>query len=62
MDRNGDEPLRDEAAKRDDWRGEEGEAARPEAGGGTLPASEDNDEAMKDGGGGGPRTEIRPPD
>ena len=60
-----DEPLKDEAAARKNWRGEE-PAPRPEAPGHTLPASEDEDERMGGGAGGeaptGPPGTIRPPD
>ena len=59
-----DEPLKEEAAKRSEWRGDEADAARPEPGGGTLPASEDEDERMKGGDGGGSLSPgaISPPD
>jgi hypothetical protein len=43
-----DEPLKDEAAKRGDWRGEGGPRPVPHADGYTLPASEDEDERGAD--------------
>ena len=59
--------LKDEAAARKEWRGDESEAPKPETRGHSLPASEDEDEKM--GGGGssgeapvGPPGTIRPPD
>ncbi|HWH17642.1 MAG TPA: hypothetical protein VNT77_04790 [Allosphingosinicella sp.] len=58
---NRDEPLKGEAAKRAEWRGEDGERARPEGGGGTLPASEDDDERMEGGDGGRGGFGIVPP-
>jgi hypothetical protein len=61
-----DEPLKDEAAAREKWRGSE-EPARPEGSGNSLPASEDEDERMGSGSGEGsapvgPPGTIRPPD
>ena len=58
-----DQPLKDEAAAREEWRGSE-PPAKPEASGHTLPASEDQDEEA---GGGAdaqanPLSTIRPPD
>jgi hypothetical protein len=65
MEDEPDQPLKDEAAARKDWRGEE-PAPKPEAPGHTLPASDDEDERMGGGGGGdaptGPPGTIRPPD
>jgi hypothetical protein len=65
MDDDHDQPLKDEAAARSEWRGEE-LRPKPEAPGHTLPASEDDDERMGSGGGGdaptGPPGTIRPPD
>ncbi len=65
MNDDDDQPLKDEAAAREKWRGTE-EAPKPEAPGHTLPASEDEDERMGSGGGGdaqaGPPGTIRPPD
>ncbi len=63
-----DQPwLKDEAAARKDWRGEDGDEPRPETRGHTLPASEDEDERAGGGGGSGdapsgPPGTIRPPD
>jgi hypothetical protein len=64
MAEDGKRPLQDEAAAREEWRGSD-EPARPE--GGSLPASEDEDERMGGGAGGdtaptGPPGTIRPPD
>ncbi len=60
------QPLRREAEKRKEWRGDDGNAGRPESGGGTLPASEDDDERMKSGSrgssGSNPLRTILPPD
>ncbi|HZG08032.1 MAG TPA: hypothetical protein VEZ70_03530 [Allosphingosinicella sp.] len=60
-----DEPLKDEAAAREKWRGSE-PPARPEGSGNSLPASEDEDERMGGGSDGsapvGPPGTIRPPD
>lgn len=61
MDANRDEPLKDEAAKRGEWRGDERERPRPEAPGHSLPASEDEDERLG-GGPGAPGPTITPPD
>jgi hypothetical protein len=65
MEDDPDQPLKDEAAARKEWRGEE-PPARPEAPGHTLPASEDEDERSGGGGSGeaptGPPGTIRPPD
>jgi len=47
-----DQPLKDEAAARKDWRGDE-DGEKPQAPGHTLPASEDEDERMGGGSGGG---------
>lgn len=63
----GEQPwLKDEAAARKDWRGGDGEAPKPETRGHTLPASEDEDETMGDGGAGdaqvGPPGTQSPPD
>ena len=59
-------PLEDEAAKRSEWRGDEGGAPLPDAGGHSLPANEDEDERLKDGDGpddaAGPLTVAPPPD
>jgi hypothetical protein len=61
-----DEPLKDEAARRSEWRGDEEDKARPEPGGGTLPASEDDDERAGSGSSDGPSSggigTIFPPD
>ncbi len=60
-----DEPLKDEAAARENWRGS-GDPPRPEGGNHSLPASEDEDERMGGGGGGnapaGPPGTVSPPD
>jgi hypothetical protein len=60
-----DQPLKDEAAARKKWRGDD-EQPKPEAAGHTRPASEDEDERMGSGSGGdaptGPPGTIRPPD
>lgn len=65
MNEDKDQPLKDEAAARKDWRGDEEDEA-PRAPGHSLPASEDQDERMGSGGGGdapsGPPGTIRPPD
>ena len=65
MEDDVDQPLKDEAAARAEWRGEE-PAPKPEGSGHTLPASEDEDERMGSGGRGeaptGPPGTIRPPD
>ncbi|MFN3388855.1 MAG: hypothetical protein ACK40O_07960 [Allosphingosinicella sp.] len=63
----GEQPwLRDEAKARKDWRGEEGEAPKPETSGHSLPASEDRDETMAAGDSGqskvGPPGTVPPPD
>jgi hypothetical protein len=57
MEDNPDEPLKNEAAARKEWRGEE-PAPKPEAPGHTLPASEDEDERM---GGGSSDASTAPP-
>lgn len=57
-----DEPLKEEAAKRPDWRSD---SATPRAGGGnhTLPASEEDQLPGEDEAGGrSPLTTIAPPD
>ena len=51
-----EEPLKDEAQRRDEWRGGE-TRLRGDEGSGTLPASEDDDEAL----GGGGRDEVAHP-
>jgi hypothetical protein len=56
-----DRPLRKEAAKRAEWRGTDSGSPTPQAEGHTLPASEDNDEAMK-ADGGIAQQKISPPD
>ena len=60
-----DQPLKDEAAARKEWRGED-DGAVPKAPGHSLPASEDADERMGGKAGGdapsGPPGTIRPPD
>ena len=65
MEEDLDQPLKDEAAARKEWRGEE-PPPKPEGSGHTLPASEDEDERMGSGGEGdaptGPPGTIRPPD
>jgi hypothetical protein len=65
MEDEPDQPLKDEAAARKEWRGEE-PAPKPVAPGHTLPASDDEDERMGGGGGGDAPTgapgTIRPPD
>ena len=59
-------PLEDEAAKRAEWRGDKGGTAPPDTGGHSLPASEDEDERLKEGDGYdddvGPLTIAPPPD
>lgn len=64
MQDDSDQPLKDEAAAREKWRGTD-EAPVPDAPGHTLPASEDKDEQLGSGGGdapGEPPGTIRPPD
>ncbi len=64
MDEDEDQPLKDEAAAREEWRGEE-PRPKPQSPGHTLPASDDEDERMGTGGGDaptGPPGTIRPPD
>jgi hypothetical protein len=64
MQDEADQPLKDEAAARGKWRGEE-PAPKPEAPGHTLPASEDEDERMGSGSADSstsPLGTIRPPD
>ena len=57
---NGEQPwLKDEAAAREEWRGKEREAPKPETGGHTLPASEDRDETP--GGGDSGEAKVGPP-
>jgi len=43
MAKDDNEPLKDEAAKREEWRGEEGEPAKAPWGGQTSPAREGAD-------------------
>ena len=62
--RNEDEPLRDEARAREEWRGGDTQLPPADGGGHCLPASEDDDEASGQRAGdpqGHPRT-IAPPD
>ena len=61
-----DRPLKDEAAKRHEWRRADGDPPRPEGGGNSLPASEDEDERAKSEdvpeSAAGPLTVAPPPD
>jgi hypothetical protein len=65
MEEDPDQPLKDEAAARGEWRGD-GPPPKPEGSGHTLPASEDEDERMGSGGEvdapTGPPGTIPPPD
>ena len=65
MTKDRERPLKDEAGKRAEWRGED-EPPRPESGGHTLPASEDEDERAEGqgapAGAVGPLTTAPPPD
>ena len=53
--------LKDEAAARKDWRGEESDAPKPESRGHSLPASEDEDEKMGGGGASSGEAPVGPP-